>query len=85
MIDFNCRYYDYYQSLIASNFRGEKKDKRRLHYVSSESETDKENDEDKTVQTPARFKNSFKLKINDESSSSMERKKSVSCYTNQHK
>jgi hypothetical protein len=59
--------------------------------VSSESETDKENtvsnnkrrleyssDEEKTVETPARFKNSFKLRIHDDSSS-MERKKPVSC------
>ena len=52
--------------LIASNFGGKWKDKRRLHYVSSESETDKESDEEKTVQTPARFKNSFKLKINEQ-------------------
>lgn len=58
----------------------------------SESETDKENtwsnskrqrlkyssDEEKTVETPARFKNCFKLKIHDDSSS-MERKKPVSC------
>lgn len=55
----------------------------------SESETDKENtgsnsrleyssDEEKTVETPARFKNCFKLKIHDDSSRSMERKKPVS-------
>ena len=57
----------------------------------SESETDKENtssnskqrltyssDKEKTVETPARFKNCFKLKIHDDSSS-MERKKPVCC------
>ena len=59
----------------------------------SESETDKENtrsngkrhrldyssDEDKTVETPARFKNGSKLKICEDSNSSMEKRKSVSC------
>ena len=59
----------------------------------SESETDKENtrsngkrrrldyssDEDKTVETPARFKNGSKLKIREDSNSSMEKRKPVSC------
>ena len=58
----------------------------------SESETDKENtgsnskrrrleyssDEEKTVETPARFKNFFKLKINGDSNSSVEKKRPVS-------
>ena len=77
---------------IATNFGGKKKrDKKRPRYLSSDSECETDrgsnskrqrleysSDEEKTVETPARFKKCFKLKIHNESSSSVERNKPVS-------